>query len=626
MNTDSFRDNEIAVVALTAKGVELGRRLKTMFPGSHLYLPEKFGPGQENEYLFSPPVKAVVDKVFRQSRHLVLIMAVGIAVRLIASQLSDKHQDPGVVVLDDTATFAVSLLSGHIGGANKLTKKVASLLGAQPVITTASDVTRTMSVDLLGKEFGWELEDDSNVTAVSAALVNGEAVGVYQDAGEAGWWSGPEPLPDNVRIFTSVEALSSFGCQAALIITDRILSEPSRASLPEHTVTYRPESLVIGIGCNRGTKSSVIEDAVKIVFAEHGLSIKSVRNIATIDLKRSEAGLVEFARKYRLPGAYFDKEALSKADFSSAPSAAALDSVGTPSVCESAAILSSGNTSLIVPKVSHKREVTIAVARSVSIEESQPRGKLFVIGIGPGDAEQMTFKAREAIARSEVVIGYKTYIQLIEAFLSQKEVIASGMTTEVDRVKRALSLAKAGKIVALISSGDAGIYGMAGLVGEMLGRQTGDTPDIEVIPGVPALAATAALLGAPLTGDFAAISLSDYLVSWAEICQRLKMASQGDFVIVLYNPKSRNRQQELAKAREIILQYRSPSTPVGIVTNAYRQNQQVTVTDLEHLLEHEVGMTTTVIIGNSTTTVFDDWMVTPRGYEKKYSLKEEVSS
>ncbi len=624
MNTDSFRNSEIAVVALTRKGVELGRRLETMFPGSRLYRPEKFGPGQENEHPFSSPVSEVVNKVFPQYRYLVLIMAVGIAVRLVASQLKDKHQDPGVVVIDDAATFAVSLLSGHIGGANELARRIASLLGAQPVITTASDVTGTISVDLLGQEFGWELEDNSNVTAVSAALVNGETVGVYQDAGETNWWSEPEPLPDNVHIFTSIEELNRSACQAALIITDRILSQPSQALLPGHSVIYRPRSLVIGIGCNRGTKSSEIEAAVNSVLAEYGLSRKSVRNLASIDLKQNEVGLVEFARTYELPVAYFDKESLSQTDFPSAPSAAALSSVGTPAVCESAAILSSGNASLIVPKVRYNRTVTIAVARIVATEGSKPMGKLFVVGIGPGDAEQMTFKAREAIARSEVVIGYQTYIQLIEAFLSQKEVIASGMTTEVDRVRKALSLAKAGKIVALISSGDAGIYGMAGLVGEMLGQPTGDTPDIEIIPGVPALAATAALLGAPLSGDFAAISLSDYLVSWAEISRRLALASQADFVIVLYNPKSRQRQQELTKAREIIRQYRSPSTPVGIVTNAYRQNQQVTVTDLAHLLDYEVGMTTTDIIGNSTTSVSNNWMVTPRGYQTKYNLKDEA--
>jgi cobalt-precorrin 5A hydrolase/precorrin-3B C17-methyltransferase len=508
----------IAIVAITERGVALGRRLKNLLPASHLYLPQKFAPEQKRgEHTFAFPVKEVVREIFSRYRHLVLIMAVGIAVRLIASELRDKHKDPGVVVVDDAGLFSVSLLSGHEGGANELAKKIASLMGANAVVTTASEVS-----------------------------------------------------------------------QAA-----------------------PPQRLVLGIGCNRGTNATEIEEAVTKVFSEHGLSIKSIRNIATIDIKQNEAGLLEFARKYRLPIEYFDKEALGRAKFPSRPSAAALKHVGTPAVCEAAALLSSGSDSLLVPKISHKRAVTIAVAA---------RGKLFLVGIGPGDAEQMTFRAREAINQSEVVVGYKSYIKLIEPYLSQKEVIATGMGEEVERVKTAIRLARKGRIVSLVSSGDTGIYGMAGLVGEVLSEQAGDI-DIEVIPGVPLLVASATLLGAPISGDFVSISLSDYLVPWEEIIKRLELASQGNFVIVLYNPKSQKRQRQLTEAREIILKHRPPSTPVGIASDAYRQKQEVAVTDLEHMLDYEIGMNTTVIVGNSTTFNLDGWMVTPRGYKKKYNLK-----
>ncbi|MDH5695889.1 MAG: precorrin-3B C(17)-methyltransferase, partial [Dehalococcoidia bacterium] len=323
---------------------------------------------------------------------------------------------------------------------------------------------------------------------------------------------------------------------------------------------------------------------------------------------------------------YFEKETLRKAEFPSSPSAVVLRHVGTPAVCESAALLSSGSNSLIVPKVSCNRTVTIAVARFAFNSETEKRGKLLLVGIGPGDPQHMTFRAREAINHSEVVVGYQTYIKLIEPFLGQKEVIATGMRAELERVKTAISLAKKGKSVSLVSSGDTGIYGMAGLVGEILREQTGNDLDIEVIPGVPLLVASAALLGSPLTGDCATISLSDYLVSWEEITLRLKLAAQGNFVIVLYNPRSKRRKRQLTEARAIILQYRSPSTPAGIVTNAYRQKQEVIVTDLEHMLDYEIGMNTTIIIGNSTTFTFDDWMVTPRGYQKKYDLSSEASS
>ncbi|MFC1943489.1 precorrin-3B C(17)-methyltransferase [Chloroflexota bacterium] len=624
MSIDSFSDNETAIVALTRKGVELGRRLRPLLPGSHLYLPEKFAvEGKPDEHSFLPPAKEIVGEVFRHYRYLVLIMAVGIAVRLIASELGDKHKDPGVVVLDDAGTFSISLLSGHIGGANELSKKIASFLGAHPVVTTASEVGETISVDLLGKEFDWELEDNSNVTKVSAALVNGESISIYQDAGERNWWPETRPLPDNVRIFTSIAALIKANCSAALFITDRIIGKEDQTLLPRHAVIYRPKSLVIGIGCKRGTMGAEIEGAVAGAFSEHGLSLKSIRNVATIDLKKDEAGLLEFTRKYHLPIEYFDKETLSNADFPSPASAMALKHVGTPAVCESAAILSSA-TSLFVPKASFKGAVTVAVARLPFNSDKQKNGKLFLIGLGPGNPEHMTFRAREALSESEVVVGYKTYIKLIEPFLRQKEVIATGMGAEIERAKIAIDLAKKGRTVSIVSSGDAGIYGMAGLVSEIIHEQS-DELVIEFVPGVPAIVAAAALLGAPVMTDFAAISLSDYLISWAEISQRLKLAAQGNFVIALYNPRSKKRQRQLTEAREIILQYRSPLTPVGIVTHAYRPQQQVVITDLAHILDYEVDMNTTIIIGNSTTFTFSGRMVTPRGYQKKYSLRGGVS-
>ena len=624
MNVNSPTKKDIAIVAITRKGVALGRRLRPLLPHSHLYLPEKFAvEPKSDEHPFSSPVKEVASDIFSRYRYLVLVMAAGIAVRLIASELRDKRKDPGVVVVDDAGSFSVSLLSGHIGGANQLARKIASLIGAQPVITTASEAGQTIAVDLLGREFGWELEDNRSVTAVSTALVNGEPVGIYQDAGEKNWWPKIKPLPDNVRIFTTIEALTRSNSQAGLVVTDQILDNEHQALLPHHTVIYHPRSLVVGIGCNQGTQCAEIEEAVSRVFSEHSLSIKSIRNIATITLKKNETGLLEFARKYRLPVEYFDKDTLCKVNFPSSPSAAALRHVGTPAVCESAALLSSGSDSLIVAKVSYNRAVTIAVARFAFNGEREKRGKLFLVGIGPGDPEHMTFKAREAIDRSEVVIGYKTYIKLIEPFLHQKEVIATGMGAEIERVKTAISLAKKGKIVSLVSSGDTGIYGMAGLVGEILRQQPGEDFEIGVIPGIPLLAAGAALLGAPISGDFVTISLSDYLVPWEEITLRLKLAAQGNFVIVIYNPKSKSRKRQLAEARKIILQHRPPSTPVGIVTNAYRQKQEVVITDLEHMFDYEIGMNTTIIIGNSATFTLARWMVTPRGYRTKYDLASE---
>jgi cobalt-precorrin 5A hydrolase/precorrin-3B C17-methyltransferase len=529
------------------------------------------------------------------------------------------------VVVDDAGSFSISLLSGHLGGANELARKIASLLDAHPVITTASDIDETLSIDLLGNEFGWVLEDNTDVNTVSAALVNGEMIGIYQDAGERGWWPETKWLPDNIHTLKTLKNLARARLSAALLITDKILNDTDIRALPAHTLTYRPRSLVLGIGCNRGTLCAEIEAAVDAVFTKYSLSTKSIRNIATITLKKNEAGLQEYAQKHNLPVYYFDKDTLNKADFPSKPSATVLKHTGTPSVGESAALLSSEANSLVIPKVSYNRKVTIAVARldfhSIKINSN----KLFLVGIGPGSPEHMTFKARQAIERSDAVIGYNAYIDLIKPFINGKEVIATGMGAEIERVKKAIDIVKKGKAVSIISSGDSGIYGMAGLVGEMLCAQSLDNIDMEVIPGVPVLAAGAALLGAPLNGDFVAISLSDYLVSWEEISQRLQLSAQAGFIIVLYNPRSKKRLYQLDEAIDIIQQIRRPDTPAGIVYNAYREGQKVIITDLQHLLDYKIDMNTIIIIGNANTFTFNNWMVTPRGYDKKYNLKKKTS-
>jgi precorrin-3B C17-methyltransferase len=254
---------------------------------------------------------------------------------------------------------------------------------------------------------------------------------------------------------------------------------------------------------------------------------------------------------------------------------------------------------------------------------SETRGKLFLIGFGPGGHDHLTFRARQAIADSEVVIGYSTYIKLIADLLDGKQVIRKGMTEELDRATEAIDLARAGKTVALVSSGDIGIYGMAGPTFECLrecGWQPGDNPDVEVVPGVTALSACASLLGAPLMHDFASISLSDLLTPWPVIERRIEAAAAGDFIIALYNPQSKRRTWQLSKTQEILLRYRTPTTPVGIVKSAYRKMQHIVITDLAHMPDHEVGMLTTILVGNSNTEQFTNLMVTPRGYSNKYDL------
>jgi len=231
----------------------------------------------------------------------------------------------------------------------------------------------------------------------------------------------------------------------------------------------------------------------------------------------------------------------------------------------------------------------------------------------------MTPAAGEALGAAEVIVGYQTYLDLIPEFLVGKEVIASQMMKEVDRCRKALDLAAEGKTVALVSGGDPGIYAMAGLVFEMA-KEQGDAVKIEVVAGIAALNACAARLGAPLMHDFAAISLSDLLTPWEKIEQRLEAAASADFVVAIYNPKSKKRAEHIVRAREILLKHRSPETPVGIVTAATRENERIVLTTLEKMLESEIDMQTTIIVGNSTTFAWQGFMVTPRGYAAKYAL------
>ncbi len=240
-----------------------------------------------------------------------------------------------------------------------------------------------------------------------------------------------------------------------------------------------------------------------------------------------------------------------------------------------------------------------------------------MVGIGPGNPENMSQRAVQTIKEADVVVGYRPYVELIEDVLSpEQEVIGSGMRQEVKRARKALDEALAGRRVVVVSSGDAGIYGMAGLVLELL-FEVNDYKrvDFEVIPGITAASAAAALLGAPLMNDFVVISLSDLLTPWEVILRRVEAAAQGDFVIIFYNPKSKRRVQQIEEARKMLLNYRTASTPVGIVTGAGRAEQRVAISDLAHFLDEEINMFSLVIIGSSQSYVKDGRMITPRGYQ-----------
>ncbi len=257
-------------------------------------------------------------------------------------------------------------------------------------------------------------------------------------------------------------------------------------------------------------------------------------------------------------------------------------------------------------------------------------GKLYIVGVGPGHHDHMTFRAKEVITESDTIVGYETYVNLVQDLIKDKTVYRYAMTQEVERAHQCIDLAKSGKIVSLVSSGDPGIYGMAGLIYETLAESGWNPKDglhVEIIPGVSALNSCASIVGSPLMTDFAVVSMSDLLVPWEIIEKRVEAAAQGDFVIVIYNPASKKRIHQLEKTRQILLKYRKSTTPVAIIKGAFRESETIVMTDLDDLPNHSdtLGMISTVIIGNSSTYTYKDLMINPRGYKSKYNLEEQTN-
>ncbi|HEX2183381.1 MAG TPA: precorrin-3B C(17)-methyltransferase [Rubrobacteraceae bacterium] len=558
----------IGLVSATANGRKNAAHLERVWPEARLY---EARPGE------------ALRQAWEECDSIVLFLATGAAVRLVAPLLESKHHDPGVVCVDDAARFAVALAGGHGGGANALAGRVADTLGATPVVTTASDAAGVPALDSLGADLGFQIEDGSDLAAVGAALVSGERVDLVSDSR----WP-LRPLPHNVVRAEEPEP-------PVIFVSDRTVSVPRPAAV------YRPPSLVAGVGCSRGAGAGEILALLGRSLEDAGLSEKSVASLASVEAKSDEAGLLEAARRLGVPLRFFAAGELSSVEVPN-PSPVVRDAIGTPSVAE-ASVLASG-AELVV----EKRKSGMA---TVAVGRLPVRGRLALVGLGPGDDALIPPLAREALAASELVVGLEQYVERVRHLLRPgTRVSTPPLGSEVERAKEALAEARAGGSVALVSSGDAGVYAMASPALELAGEDV----EVTVVPGITAAQAAASLLGSPLGHDHCAISLSDLLTPWEIILERVRAAAEADFVVSLYNPRSKGRDWQLGKAREVLLQHRPPDTPVGVVRDAYREGQEVSLTDLGSLRPEEVDMLTVVIVGSSRTEVRAGRMVTPRGY------------
>ena len=386
-------------------------------------------------------------------------------------------------------------------------------------------------------------------------------------------------------------------------------------------VQWHPRVLWLGLGCVRGTSAQLIRQAIQATLTQYQLAPQALAGMASLDLKADEEGLLAYCQSQGLTLQTFTPEQLNAIPVPN-PSPVVAQEVGTASVAEAAALAAAqanGPAKLLVPKQIFKdgpEAVTIAIAEAER-EFIGRDGALWLIGTGPGDLAQIPPAARTAIRQADVLIGYSLYLDLIQPLQRPGQIVeAFPITQERQRCQRAVALAQWGLKVAMVSSGDCGIYAMAGLALEELQTQNwdGQTPAVEVFPGITALQAAAARVGAPLMHDFCAISLSDLLTPREKILQRLQAAAQADFVTALYNPQTQKRRELIGQAQTIFLQHRSPDTPVALVRSAYRADEHITKTTLANLLEHPIDMLTMVLIGNCSTYQYQGWLITPRGY------------
>ncbi len=521
-------------------------------------------------------VAGTVRRLWADVDGFVLMLAAGAAVRIVAPLLEGKDRDPAVVCVDDAARWAVALVGGH-GGANALAHQVAALLGAEAVVTTATDATRTPALDLFP---GFRAEGD--VAGVTAAMLAGRSPVVEVALPE---WPTPASLTDGPG-------------PERVVVTDAALSTEAGVAV------LHPPSLVAGVGCSTAADPAEVAALLDRALAGAGLARASVGSVATIDRRRHHPAVTSLG---------LEVQAFSPTELAAVavpnPSTTVADAVGTPSVAEAAALLAAGPGASLAVAKQRSATGTVAVARRAA-----PAGCLSVVGLGPGGVAHRTPAAATAVRHAEVVVGYGPYLDQAGDLLTASQVVVrSPIGSEEDRARLALAHAAAGRRVALVCSGDAGVYGMASLAVELAGDELPGVR-IDVVPGVTAALASAALLGAPLGHDHATISLSDLLTPWEVIERRVRAAAEADLVVALYNPRSGGRTWQLPAALDILRRYRPAATPVGLVTDATRPSQRVVHTTLAEVEPADVGMTTCVVIGATTTTTVAGRMVTPRGY------------
>jgi len=553
-------------------------------------------------------LKTHLRALYAAGRPIVGICAAGILVRLLAPVLEDKRAEPPVLAVAEDGSAVVPLLGGH-RGANDLAASLAAVFGCAPAITTASDLRFGLALD--APPGGWRLVNPNDFKEFMVALLAGAEIRLEGAAP----WLGDAVLP-----------LADDGALGIRVSDDRDGGDASR-------LVYNPQHLAVGVGCERNAEPEEVVALVASTLEEAGLAAGAVAGIVSIDLKMDEPAVHAAAAALGVPARFFDAARLeAETPRLKNPSDAVFREVGCHGVAEGAALAATGPDGVLVAPKQKSRRATCAIARAPSpidmATAGRPRGRLTIVGIGPGDARFRTPDADQAIREASDIVGYSLYLDLLGPMTAGKTCHNFALGEEEARVRAALDLAAEGRTVALVSSGDAGIYAMGALVFELLDRaERADWRRVSITsaPGISALQSAAARIGAPLGHDFCAISLSNLMTPWSVIERRVRAAAEGDFVIAFYNPVSRRRVTQLGEARDILLSHRPAETPVVLARNLGRPGESVNVLALKDLSAERVDMLTLVLVGSSETRRVNKgdggvWVYTPRGY----GAREEV--
>lgn len=567
--------------------------------------------GSDKADLLFDDLKAHARALFLDRVPIVAVMASGAIIRVLAPVIGDKSTEVPVLSVADDGRAVVPLLGGHRGG-NRMADDIAMVVGGVSAITTAGDIRFGVALDAPPE--GYVLANPQDAKSVMAALVAGASVSLE---GDAAWLKNASlPLADDGDV--------------RLVVTTKPMAGDDK------TLVYHPQTMVLGVGCERHCPADDLQQLVAATLHDNDIAPAAIAAVASLDVKADEGAVHALAAHLGVPARFFDPATLeAETPRLANPSDVVFAEVGCHGVSEGAALAAVGPAGTLLVEKQKTKRATCAVAQATDVltQDTLPgraRGTVYVVGIGPGSDGWRSPEVSDMVRRATDLVAYSLYLDLLGPLVHGKTRHDFNLGAEEDRVRHAMELAGKGKTVALVCSGDAGIYAMATLVFELIDKDgvSDAAKRIEIInsPGISALQGAAARAGAPLGHDFCTISLSDLLTPWDDIQRRVRAAGEGDFVIAFYNPVSKKRRTQLAWSRDELLKHRPAETPVILATNLGRDGETVRVVPLADLQVDDVDMLTVVVVGSSNSRVTKtgdgrEWVYTPRGYASKNTTR-----